>query len=551
MRYLINFVRLIKIGFVVIRYGLEEFMLGLKLFKPVKFLYYLWPPRWFRKKDSGSKAKRMRLALEELGPVFIKFGQVLSTRRDLLPMEYAEELAKLQDNVPPFSSEVATGIIEKALEQPVDEVFKSFDSTPLASASIAQVHSAVRKDGQDVVVKVLRPDIEKTIRKDIDLMHTMAKIANRILPDAKRLRPIEVVEEYEKTIFDELDLTREAANASQLKRNASSDNLHVPFIDWDLTRNNIIVMERIYGTPIGDTESLKAQNINLQKLAERGVEIFFTQVFSDNFFHADMHPGNIFIDTTNPEDPKYIVVDFGIVGSLTDADQRYLAENMYAFFKRDYRRVAELHIDSGWVPDYVRIDEFEASIRSDCEPIFERPLKEISVGHMLMRLFATANRFEMVVQPQLILLQKTLLNIEGIGRDLYPDLNVWDTAQPYIVDWMDNRMGVSSFIEGMKTHLPRFLAKSPEMPILVHDLVRKASRGELVTNQKTAELIDLVETLQRGQKKTSRWIIGGTLLVGAAVLINDPIEPLILGISWLSWSCLVGGLFAWVNALRK
>jgi len=324
MRYVVNFVRLIKIGFVIIRYGLEEFMLGLKLFKPVKFLYYLWPPRWFRKKDSGSKAKRMRLALEELGPVFIKFGQVLSTRRDLLPIEYAEELAKLQDNVPPFSSETAIGIIEKALEQPVTEVFQSFEATPLASASIAQVHSAVRKDGQDVVVKVLRPDIEKTIRKDIDLMHTMAKIANRILPDAERLRPIEVVDEYEKTIFDELDLTREAANASQLKRNATNDNLHVPFIDWDLTRNNIIVMERIYGTPIGDTESLKAQNINLQKLAERGVEIFFTQVFTDNFFHADMHPGNIFIDTTNPEDPKYIVVDFGIVGSLTDADQRYL-----------------------------------------------------------------------------------------------------------------------------------------------------------------------------------------------------------------------------------
>ena len=551
MKYLRQLFRLIKIAFVVLRYGLEEYMLGIKWFNPLKLLYYLYPPVWFRKRDTSSKAKRIRLALEELGPVFIKLGQVLSTRRDLLPMEYAEELAKLQDNVPPFPSEQAKEIIENALGQGIEEVFESFSTEALASASIAQVHAAVRKDGQDVVIKVLRPDIEKTIRKDIDLMHSMARIANRVLPDAERLRPLEVVEEYEKTIFDELDLTREAANASQLKRNISSKHLQIPFIDWDLTRNNIIVMERIYGIPIGDTEALRAHNINLQKLAERGVEIFFTQVFTDNFFHADMHPGNIFISKENPEDPTFIVVDFGIIGSLTDQDQSYLAQNIYAFFKRDYRRVAELHIDSEWVPSDTRIDEFEASIRSDCEPIFERPLKEISVGLLLMRLFATANRFEMVVQPQLILLQKTLLNIEGIGRDLYPDLNVWDTAQPHIENWMENRVGLSSLAKGIRENLPRFLAKSPDMPMLVHDFFSKVNKGEIITNQKTKELVDLVETVQRGQKRTTRWIVGGTLLLGAAILINDPIKPLWLGVSWLSWACLFGGLCAWLSALRK
>ncbi len=551
MKYIRQFLRLVKIAFVVLKYGLEEFMLGIKWFKPLKFLYYLYPPSWFRKHDSGSKARRVRLALEDLGPVFIKLGQVLSTRRDLLPMEYAEELAKLQDSVPAFPSEQAQAIIEQALEKPIDEVFESFEAEPLASASIAQVHAAVRKDGQHVVIKVLRPDIEKTIRKDIDLMHSMARIANRVLEDAERLRPLEVVEEYEKTIFDELDLTREAANASQLKRNVSTKHLKVPFIDWDLTRNNIIVMERIYGIPIGDTKALRAHDINLQKLAERGVEIFFTQVFTDNFFHADMHPGNIFISKENPADPTFIVVDFGIIGSLTDQDQSYLAQNIYAFFKRDYRRVAELHLDSGWVPADTRIDEFEASIRADCEPIFERPLKEISVGLLLMRLFATANRFEMVVQPQLILLQKTLLNIEGIGRDLYPDLNVWDTAQPYIEKWMDNRVGLSSLAKGIRENLPRVLAKSPDMPMLVYDFLSKANKGEIVTNQKTKELVDLVETIQRGQKKATRWIVGGTLLVGAAVLVNDPIEPLWRGVSWLSWACLFAGLCAWVSALRK
>lgn len=546
-----QFFRLSRIGFVFLRYGLEEYVLVLPWFRPLRWLYLIWPPSWFRDRDLGSKARRLRLALEELGPVFIKFGQVLSTRRDLLPSEYAQELAKLQDKVPPFPGGQAQKIIETALGDSVDKFFKEFEREALASASIAQVHAAERLDGQEVVIKVLRPGIRETISRDTELLRTLASVAERVLPDSDRLRPAEVVAEYEKTIYDELDLIREAANASQLKRNASSEDLHIPFIDWDLTRNNIIVMERVYGIPIGDTASLREAEINLQRLAERGVEIFFTQVFQDNFFHADMHPGNVFIDAANPDDPKYVVVDFGIVGSLTASDQRYLAENMYAFFKRDYRRVAQLHIDSGWVPPHVRVDEFEASIRSDCEPIFEKPLKEISVGQLLMRLFATANRFDMIVQPQLLLLQKTLLNIEGIGRDLYPELNVWETAQPHIEQWMQERVGIDALVDGLRDNLPRFLAKTPEMPMLVHDLIRKASRGELVTHQKNEQLVQLVETVQRGQKKTTRWIVGGTLLLGAAVLINDPIEPLFLGVSWLSWSCLIGGIATWISALRK
>lgn len=551
MKWFGRFWRLIHINYIFLRHGLDEFIFALKWFRPLKFFYHLAPWNWFRKHRS-SRAERLRCALEDLGPIFIKFGQMLSTRRDLLPPDYAVELAKLQDNVPPFPGEESKAIVEKGLGKSVEEVFAKFETEPMASASVAQVHAATLKNGKDVVVKVLRPGIKKIIRRDIELMYIIARLAERYWSEGKRLRPVEVVEEYEKTIFDELDLQREAANASQLRRNFdNSDLLYVPQIEWDYTSENVMVMERIYGTPVGNMDLLRREQVDFKALSERGVEVFFTQVFRDNFFHADMHPGNIFVDTKNPQQPKYIAVDFGIIGSLTDSDQRYLAENFYAFFRRDYRRVAELHIESGWVPSDTRVEEFESAIRTVCEPIFERPLKEISFGHFLLRLFQTARRFNMEVQPQLVLLQKTLLNIEGLGRDLYPDLDLWKTAKPYIERWMKEQMGVTGMIKGMRTHLPKLLEKLPETPLLLHEVIKQAAQGKIQIQEKSEEITELIETLHTGQAKTALWIVGGTLLVGAAVLMNESIPPYWLGASWLFWMSLGGGLLAWLRALVK
>ncbi|HET6725795.1 MAG TPA: ubiquinone biosynthesis regulatory protein kinase UbiB, partial [Gammaproteobacteria bacterium] len=403
--------RLLQINLVLARHGLDELILALHILRPVRFLMYLSPWRWFRT-FREPPAVRLRLALEDLGPVFIKFGQALSTRRDLLPPDFAVELALLQDKVPPFPGEQARALIEGSLGESVETLFRDFDETPLASASIAQVHAATLKDGTAAVVKVLRPAIEKVIRSDIDVLYLLADLASRYWRESRRLRPREIVVEYEKTLFDELDLMREAANASQLRRNfLNADELYVPEVYWDYINRNVMVMERVGGIPISNVAALHAGGANMQVLAERGVEIFFTQVFKHNFFHADMHPGNLFIDLTDPASPRYIAVDFGIMGSLSPSDQSYLAQNFLAFFNRDYRRVAELHVESGWVPQGTRVDEFEAAIRSVCEPIFNRPLKDISFGQLLVRLFQTARRFNMEVQPQLVLLQKTLLNI--------------------------------------------------------------------------------------------------------------------------------------------
>jgi ubiquinone biosynthesis protein len=383
-------------------------------------------------------------------------------------------------------------------------------------------------------------------------MYILARLASRYWGEGKRLRPVEVVEEYEKTIFDELDLQREAANASQLRRNfEKSELLYVPQVEWKLTVRNVMVMERIYGIPISDIDALRQKGVDFKVLSERGVEIFFTQVFRHNFFHADMHPGNIFVDVTDAKWPKYVAVDFGIIGSLTESDQRYLAENFYAFFHRDYRRVAELHVESGWVPATTRVDEFESAIRTVCEPIFERPLKEISFGHFLLRLFQTARRFHMEVQPQLVLLQKTLLNIEGLGRDLYPDLDLWTTAKPFIERWMKDQVGLTGMVRGMRTHLPRLLEKLPETPLLLHDVIRQASRGNLKVNERSDELTKLIETLQRNQRRNALWIVGGTLLIAATVLVNEPIAPLWLGASWVFWAALSMGMAAWLLALFK
>lgn len=428
-----------------------------------RFLFLLNPWRWFCH-PTRARGERVRLALEGLGPIFIKFGQLLSTRRDLLPDDVADQLALLQDQVPPFASADAVSIIEQSLGQPLAELFASFEMEPIASASVAQVHGARLHTGESVVVKVIRPGIEKTIRQDLALLYLMARIIRRIAVDGRRLRPVDVVRDYEQTILDELDLQREAANASQLKRNfADSRILHVPQIYWDYSAKPVLVMERVFGVPISDLERLQAAGTDMKKLAERGVEIFFTQVFRDSFFHADMHPGNIFVSLDDPKDPQYIAVDCGIVGSLNSTDQSYLARNLLAFFQQDYRRVAQLHIDSGWVPQDTPVLAFEAAIRTVCEPIFEKPLKDISFGQLLVRLFQIARRFNMEVQPQLVLLEKTLLNIEGLGRQLYPDLDLWQTAKPFLERWMQQRVGPQGLYKRLRAQAPELIEQAPEL----------------------------------------------------------------------------------------
>lgn len=468
-----QFFRLLRINLVLARYNLDEVILATRWFYPVRFLRYFNPWYWLLRKKL-TRGQRIRLALEDLGPIFIKAGQMLSTRRDLLPDDIADELTKLQDRVPPFPGILAKKMIEIALKEKIETIFKEFDLLALASASIAQVHSAVLPDGRAVVVKVLRPGIQQIIERDLGLLRTLARLADRYWVGARRFKPNEIVKEISHTLYDELDLLREGANASQLRRNFQhSDLLYIPEIYWSWSRPNVLVMERIEGIPVHNIFALKEAGMNMKKLAERGIEIFFTQVFRDSFFHADMHPGNIFVSTENLETPRFIAVDFGIVGSLNTKDQRYLAENMLAFFKRDYQRVAELHISSGWLPPDTRIDQFEGAIRAVCEPIFEKPLKDISFGKLLLRLFQTARRFNINIQPQLILLQKTLLNIEGVGRQLYPDLDLWSTAAPFLERWLKKQVGVKAFLHRVRDNLPYWSEKLPEMPGLFYDVLQQ------------------------------------------------------------------------------
>jgi len=534
--------RLIHINLVLLRHGLDEVILATHLFRPLRFLLYLAPWYWFRG-ELPPYPVRIRETLEDLGPIFVKFGQILSTRRDLLPEDLADELAKLQDRVPPFPGPQARAIIEKAWRMPIEEVLDEFDERPLASASIAQVHTARLKDGREVVVKVLRPGIEKTIRRDLGLLYIVANLAQRYWKDGRRLRPVEVVAEYEKTIFDELDLMREAANASQLRRNfLGSEMLYQPEVYWDLTRANVMVMERIYGTPVSDVAALKAQGISMRLLGERGVEIFFTQVFRDNFFHADMHPGNIFVEPSG----RYIAVDFGIVGTLTKEDQRYLAENLLAFFNRDYRRVAELHVESGWVPAGTRIDEFESAIRTVCEPIFEKPLAEISFGHFLLRLFQTARRFNMEIQPQLVLLQKTLLNIEGMGRQLYPELDLWTTAKPFMERWMKEQMGPKAFLARTRKTLPLAAEQLPELPLLAYRVLNGLDRQTLSVRWRADELERLRREVRDNNGKVTASMSGGALiLAGTLLLLLGPGPMLSISVAQglVLAFYLVGGLF--------
>ncbi|GEA12800.1 ubiquinone biosynthesis regulatory protein kinase UbiB [Alteromonas sp. KUL49] len=509
--------RLYRINKVLLEHGLDDLV-------PEKWLpWYAKLLRmsifWLRNKHKGkSQGERITLALQSLGPVFIKFGQMLSTRRDLLPPEIANELARLQDKVPPFSSELATETVKIALGiNDLGELFSQFDTQPLASASIAQVHAATLKaNNEDVVVKVLRPDIRDTINADMALLESVASVVQKWLPDGKRLRPVEVVNEYRKTIVDELDLMRESANGIQLRRNfEDSDSLYVPLIYSDYCRSNVLVMERIYGLPISNIDGLLAQNTNMKVLAERGVEVFFTQVFRDSFFHADMHPGNIFVSTENPDNPKYIAIDFGIVGTLNREDKRYLAENFIAFFNRDYRKVAQLHADSGWVPGDTNIDEFEMAIRTVCEPIFQKPLAEISFGNVLLQLFNTARRFNMVVQPQLVLLQKTLLYIEGLGRQLYPQLDLWKTAKPFLENWMKEQIGVSAMFSKVKDNLPFWSEKLPEMPDLLYDSLQQLKRLPL---QQQRDNQAIIAQQKRIAQSSHLSIVGSGLAISSAIL---------------------------------
>ncbi|MDV3240495.1 MAG: ubiquinone biosynthesis regulatory protein kinase UbiB [Methylocaldum sp.] len=519
--------RLLHIQRVLVRHGLDELVLATHLFRPIRFVGTLSPNYWLGAKDEP-RGVRIRRTLEDLGPIFVKFGQTLSTRRDLLPDDIAEELIKLQDRVPAFPGSDAKAIVEQALGQPVSLVFAEFEETPLASASVAQVHAARLHDGQNVVVKVLRPGIEKQIRSDIALLYELARLAQRFWSDAKRLRPIEVVAEFEKTILDELDLVREAANAAEMRRRfEDSEILYIPKVYWPYTRRQVLVMERISGIPVGDVETLKREGVDFKLLAERGVEIFFTQVLRDSFFHADMHPGNIFV--TPPA--QYIAVDFGIVGSISREDKRYVAENLLAFFNRDYRRVAEMHIESGWIPKTTRVEEFESAVRAVSEPIFEKPLKDISYGHLLLRLFQVARRFDMEVQPQLVLLQKTLLNIEGLGRDLYPDLDLWQTAKPFLERWFKDEMGPKAGLRKIQSQLPEWAESWPEMPMLIHRMLENAATGKLTVTFQSRELEQIHREITQNRRRTLTGITGGALVISAAVLSGSAASLTVAGIA--------------------
>jgi ubiquinone biosynthesis protein len=463
--------RLIRIFIVGLRYGLHDFIPPLA---GNRFLGALSGAA------SRPRAERLREALEALGPIFVKFGQVLSTRRDLLPGDVADELAKLQDQVPPFPSEQALAEIERGLGRPIDAVFASFEREPQASASIAQVHVGTLANGEEVAVKVLRPGVERAVARDVALLEMAAQLMERLWVEGRRLRPREVVGEFAKHLEDELDLLREAANASQLGRNfLASPLLVVPRVHWDYCSQRVMVMERMRGTPISQVGELVANGVDIPALARAGVEIFFTQVFRDGFFHADMHPGNILVSTDGPTRGRYVALDFGIMGTLADIDKNYLAQNFLGFFNRDYRRVAQAHLDAGWVPADTRLDDFEAAIRAVCEPIFARPLKEISFGRLLLRLFQTSRRFNVEVQPQLVLLQKTLLNIEGLGRTLDPDLDLWKTAKPYLERWMQEQIGWRGLIRSLQHEAPYWAIALPQLPRLAHRLLAEDRLGPL------------------------------------------------------------------------
>ncbi|HXY95546.1 MAG TPA: ubiquinone biosynthesis regulatory protein kinase UbiB [Steroidobacteraceae bacterium] len=531
--------RLLEIQRVLLKHRLDDYVRATHLYRPLRFLLVLSPGVWLERRRGGERGERLRLALEELGPIYVKFGQAVSTRRDLLPPDIADELAKLQDRVPPFDGAVARQLIEASYGRPVSEMFAAFDEMPLAAASIAQVHPARLPDGREVVVKVLRPGMREVIERDLEVLQALAELAERYWHDGRRLKPRELVAEYHKTVLDELDLMREAANASQLKRNfAGSDLLYVPEVHWDWCRKDVMVMERIHGVPISDLAALKAGGTNIPRLAENGVRIFFTQVFRHNFFHADMHPGNIFVLIDDPQRPRYAAVDFGIVGTLDPRDQHYLAENFLAVFDRDYRRVAQLHLESGWVPASARVDEMESAVRTVLEPIFDRPLKDISFGRILLRLFEISRRFDMQIQPQLLLLQKTLLNVEGLGRELYPELDIWSSASPILREWMRERVSVGALWRSVRSHAPEILEALRGLPALLAAQVRRGAEPP-ERAPPAADLTELREELRAQGRRRDLVTLGAALLAGGLVWLAVSGGHTVAG-----WALLAAGVIA-------
>lgn len=520
--------RLVALYRTAARYQLDELLPPEQRPRWLSFLLRLFPV--MSVPANTPRGERLRRAMEDLGPVFVKFGQLLSTRRDLLPLDIADELALLQDQVPAFPAKEAIQRIEHALGRPLNDCFAEFDANPLAAASVAQVHGARLPDGSDVVVKVLRPGIERIIDQDLKILRHVARMLARWSRSGRRLRPVEVVEEYDRIIHGELDLLREAANASQLKRHFQSGELvYVPEVHWPLTCQHVMVSERIYGVPVSDIDTLKGKQVDLKLLAERGVEIFFTQVFRDSFFHADMHPGNIFVDCSQPDNPRYIAVDCAIVGQLDEQDLYYLARNLLAIFQQDYRLCAKLHIECGWIPSDTPIAEFESAMRTLCEPVFERPLSEISFGHMLVTLFRTAGQFDMQVQPQLVLLQKTLLNIEGLGRQLYPELNLWDTAKPYLERWLADRYSLPTITQRLQQEAPALLEALPLLPDLLMNRLRQSHTPAPKNNPAPSWMLPVTLT--------------GALALGAGLALSSG------GTAWLI--VLAGGCFFAVLTTRN
>ena len=549
MKSIKQLLRLIHINYILAKNGLDQGTVSIGLFSSLRFMIYLNPWNWFRR-EPLTRGEALRKSLEELGPIFIKFGQALSTRPDILPEDIALELCKLQSNVPPFSNEEALAIIEAAYGCSAFEIFAHYEEKPLASASVAQVHAATLKSGEDVVVKLLRPNMRKIIEKDLAILHTIANLADRYWTESKRFKPKEIIKEFERTLLDELDLKREAANGGQLRRNFNrSPLLYVPEIYWDYVRENILVMERIYGIPVTDLALLKQHGVNLQKLAERGLEIFFTQVFRDCFFHADMHPGNIFVSLLHPEEPQYICVDFGIVGTLNDNDKRYLAENLLAFFNRDYRRVAQLHVESGWIARDTRTEEFESAIRTVCEPIFEKPLKDISFAFVVLQLLQVARRFQMEVQPQLVLLQKTLLAVEGLGRQLCPELDLWTTAKPFLEKWVRSQMGVGALFRNLQENIPFLVEQLPYLPRLLNDVL-------LLTKEQKVDFF-IKKTSQEPQTSTHPFWYNGlgigvciTMLSFGGVSYLDLVNQQKLAMIALG-TAVIGGIVALINSRKR
>ena len=546
-----QFARMLKISVILSRYQLDEFLEATHLYRPMRLLRVI--PPW-RQRDVSDKPRgeRLRLALNEMGPIYVKFGQIVSTRRDLVAPDIADELALLQDQVPPFPGDEAQAIIEDVLGKPVSELFGSFELKPLASASIAQVHAATLPDGSEVVVKVVRPGINRLIRRDIDLLMAVARLAENYWEGGSRVKPTEFVREFETFIFDELDMTREASNASALRANfQGSKELYIPEIYWPYCKEQVLVMERVSGIPISDIKGLQAAGVNLERLAKMGIRVFYTQVFRDNLFHADMHPGNILVDVSDPENASYIALDFGIVASLTPLDLYYISENFQALFNRDYFRVAQLHIDAGWVPHDTRVDELEASVRAVGEPSFARPLNEVSFGNLMLKLFQVAYRFKLDIQPQLIMLQKTLLNIEGLGRDLYPELDVLAVSKPELERILREKHGIDQAAKDLRERLPGWLSKAPDMPGLLHDYLKLATEGKLISKTDPRELSRVEAERQAANRRIVRAVSGAALFFGGAIMTGLEVGPsLFYGNSVIGITSLLLGAWLLFRANR-